>query len=284
MEKFEIQHHSTMLADVYRIRKYQEAIESKIALNSVVVDIGSGTGVLSAIAARCTNRHVYAVEYFKPMADFSERVIAQQNIRNVKVICGSSYLVELSEAPTNVITETIGPVGPEENIVEICYQFKKRFPTVMDFIPSEMQLCAVPVYSNRIATLKESLLGPFVSCEFLGSGFKGHQDEILTGVSTIVMAGDLSSAKLMATPVVMAEYKLGSTIKSCFSKEIVVPEGSNGVHLFFSAKLSEKVQLTSFLEDPLTHWRHSYVINPGTKKYLKIDYSAQTRKFAFAWR
>ena len=56
--------HEEMLKDTVRTRAYQRAIEENPQdfKNKIVLDIGSGTGILSIFAARAGAKHVYAVE------------------------------------------------------------------------------------------------------------------------------------------------------------------------------------------------------------------------------
>ncbi len=51
----------------------------KLFKDKIVLDIGSGTGVLSIFAAKAGAKHVYAVEYTN-IAKFSESIIKKNNL------------------------------------------------------------------------------------------------------------------------------------------------------------------------------------------------------------
>jgi predicted RNA methylase len=57
-----VQLHLAMLDDRNRTAAYLEAIRDGVREGDVVVDIGTGTGVLAAAAAQAGARRVYAIE------------------------------------------------------------------------------------------------------------------------------------------------------------------------------------------------------------------------------
>jgi hypothetical protein len=73
--------HCLMLRDQPRVETYSRALaQSKPAIEGkIVVDVGSGTGILSMICAKqCNPKHIYAIEANRYIADLS-RVIIEQN-------------------------------------------------------------------------------------------------------------------------------------------------------------------------------------------------------------
>ena len=81
--------HSTMLVDDLRIEKYLKAIQSCIQKDDIVVDIGSGTGILSFLANKHSNAKVISIEYFK----YSLDIAIQSTLKNPNIIhINSPYL------------------------------------------------------------------------------------------------------------------------------------------------------------------------------------------------
>ena len=78
--------HSLMLRDKPRMEMYSRALaQSKSAIEGkIVVDVGSGTGILSMICAKtCNPKHVYAIEANKYIANLSRMIIEQNGLQDV---------------------------------------------------------------------------------------------------------------------------------------------------------------------------------------------------------
>ena len=75
--------HEEMLKDKVRTGTYQKAIleNKEIFKNKIVLDIGSGTGILSFFAAQAGAKHVYGIE-FADIADFSIDIIKKNNMED----------------------------------------------------------------------------------------------------------------------------------------------------------------------------------------------------------
>ena len=116
-----------MLADKVRTSLFLRAVMETVRPGDVVVDIGSGTGVLSLFAAMAGASHVYSIER-GPVIEVA-REIAALNGMSTKVtfIAGSSPEVEIPERADVLVTETIGNVGFDEGIVAWVADAKKRF-------------------------------------------------------------------------------------------------------------------------------------------------------------
>src|SRR5215510_11173790 len=89
--------HARMLHDSRRTSDYVAALADAVRPGDVVLEIGTGSGVLAVAAARAGARRVYAVEA-SDIAEVAERVFAANGVRDrVTLIRGWSRQIELPE-------------------------------------------------------------------------------------------------------------------------------------------------------------------------------------------
>ena len=113
----------------------------KIKRNATVMDIGSGTGIISILLAKKTNlKKIYAVEIQKDMAEMSERSIQlnnqedkieviNDNIKNIfKYLCKNSIDVVVSNPPYKKINS--GILNPEENKLVSRHEIECNFDEI----------------------------------------------------------------------------------------------------------------------------------------------------------
>lgn len=83
--------HFSMLNDQSRNQAFEQAIKKRILLGyDTVLDIGTGTGILSLYACDGGAKKVYACEYSPVMCDIAKKVFLANQAENVKLICKSS--------------------------------------------------------------------------------------------------------------------------------------------------------------------------------------------------
>jgi predicted methyltransferase len=118
--------HARMLDDLPRTQRFIDAIEATVQAGDVVVDIGTGTGILAMAAARAGAAHVYAVEA-GAIADRAERAIAANGLaERVTVLRGWSTRLDLPRRADVLVTETIGSEPLDERILETVADARRR--------------------------------------------------------------------------------------------------------------------------------------------------------------
>lgn len=135
-----------MLHDDRRTSDYIAALREAVRPQDIVLDIGTGSGVLAIAAARAGARHVYAVEA-SDIADVAERVFADNGVQDrVTLIRGWSRLVELPEPADLLVAELIGNEPFEEEILETTLDVRRRLlkPDAR-LIPHTLELVARPL-------------------------------------------------------------------------------------------------------------------------------------------
>jgi protein arginine N-methyltransferase 1 len=138
--------HARMLHDDRRTNDYIAALRMAVRPTDVVLDIGTGSGVLAIAAARAGARHVYAVEA-SDIADVAERVFACNGVQDrVTLIRGWSREIELPEPADVMAAEIIGNEPFEEEILETTLDARRRLlRSDPRMIPHALELVARPL-------------------------------------------------------------------------------------------------------------------------------------------
>jgi precorrin-6B methylase 2 len=111
--------HRLLLRDEYRTLSYLEGLRAVVQPTDIVLDIGTGSGVLAAGAALAGARHVYAVEAGS-MAKTARRIFEANGLADrITVIEGWSTEIELPERADVLVSEIISNGVFGQNILNV---------------------------------------------------------------------------------------------------------------------------------------------------------------------
>jgi len=137
-----------MINDTGRNIAYKKAIE-KVAKNSIVCDIGTGTGFLSILAAKAGAKKVYSIEMDPGRAQYAREMIKKVGFENTIEVINKNFLsCDRSDIPDDIdyfISETIGSPIFNENIINLAGH-SKGWGGI--FIPGTIEI-TVEVYKNH---------------------------------------------------------------------------------------------------------------------------------------
>jgi protein arginine N-methyltransferase 1 len=115
--------HLLILKDKVRIPTYKQAIFGNPSLfeGKVVLDVGTGTGILALLAAKCGARKVYAVER-GAMAEYATAIVARNGFADrIEVIPRAIEDVEIPEPVDIILSDWMG----------YCLFFETMLPSVI---------------------------------------------------------------------------------------------------------------------------------------------------------
>jgi protein arginine N-methyltransferase 1 len=138
--------HIRMLNDKARTLAFQKAIRATVGPTDIVLDIGTGNGILAATAAMAGAKHVYAVE----RTEFIEvaRAVFKANglADKITLIKGDSSNISLPEKATVLVSEIIGNDPFDEGILRTFNDANQRLLTDdAKVIPQSISVFAVAV-------------------------------------------------------------------------------------------------------------------------------------------
>lgn len=156
--------HRLLLADGVRVRAFAAAIQAAVRPGDVVLEVGSGTGVLAVLAARAGARRVYAVER-TGLAAVAAAVARENGVGSrVRVVEGDARAIRLPERADLLITETLGHLGLEEGLGAIVRDACRRhLEPGARVLPRRLRLLvaplALPAFAREVLTPWRRLSG-----------------------------------------------------------------------------------------------------------------------------
>jgi protein arginine N-methyltransferase 1 len=146
-----IEYHRTLIADQVRNTAFHDALARVVKPGeTVVADIGAGTGLMGLIAAKIGAREVYLYETAE-VAGVAAEIIKANRANNCHLMpCHSTEMQDPPRADV-IVSETLGNYALEENIIDTLADARKRH--LKDggvIIPGKISQFVVPVISDRI--------------------------------------------------------------------------------------------------------------------------------------
>lgn len=149
---WEIDFHKLMLNDELRMLAYEKAIKEAIKPGMTVVDIGTGTGILSKWALEAGASKVYGIDVNSEILKKAHaRIEAAGFINKYKTFNQLSYDVQLPEKVDVIISEILGNLADNEDMTPIIEDARSRFLKENGIIlPKNIDTYLVPVNSIKV--------------------------------------------------------------------------------------------------------------------------------------
>jgi precorrin-6B methylase 2 len=270
-----------MLEDRVRTLRFIRAIRRTVRSGDVVVDLGTGSGVLAVAAAQAGAKHVYAIEV-RPIADVAARLFQASGLSDrITLIRGTSTEIELPERADVLVSEMIGNEPLGERILETtCDAVARLLKPGARLIPSALRIYATPVvvpkkvrerafFTPEVVDRWQRWYGvPF--CALLDPADVGA-----TQVSLVRMFVDPWTARrwpLLGPPVLLQAFDLAVQYLTPLTSEatlVLEREGElGGLLVHFEADLAAAVRITT---EPAcvsrrNHWRTPLWLLPSILK------------------
>jgi protein arginine N-methyltransferase 1 len=117
--------HERMLGDSVRVNAYRRGIQAMVKPGDVVIDLGTGTGILAFMASQAGAKHVYAVDH-SDFIDVAREIGARNGFHNVTFVAKNSREFTPPEMADIVLHEQIASAAFGENMVMNLLDLKQR--------------------------------------------------------------------------------------------------------------------------------------------------------------
>jgi hypothetical protein len=246
--------HRGLLQDEVRTNAFRDAIRRSVTPESVVLDLGTGSGILALFAAEAGARRVFAIDatHSADLASFLARHLGFSD--RIQVIHDHSTKVELPERANVLVTETLGSFGFNEQILSSVIDARARLLTAdAVIIPQRIELFLVPsddasIYERRVSWWN-------------GKPYGFDFSPLSVFASNIVFVGSVARDSFLAAPARVIAADL-TTIRSADVSghaQFTATRGGmlHGFAGWFRAELADGIELSN--EAPGSHWEHVFL-------------------------
>ena len=242
-----IEVHRRMLMDDVRTELYRKGLCSVIQPGDVVIDAGSGTGILATMAAIAGARKVYAIEK-TDMARVIHAVAQASGVGDVvEVIQGDISKVQVPEKARVIVHELFGAWALAEG-------FMPNLSRCAENNLTEDGILVPGCITLWLAPLREAppiLLHPFRRRSH-GLDLTPLLPEARSRASLL-----FANENHVGTPARVADLQL--PCRGVFSAEIELEGPCEALVGWFDLQLAPDVSLPTGPLDPKTHWRQSVI-------------------------
>ena len=259
-----------MLEDRVRTSRFIHAVRRTVRPGDVVVDLGTGSGVLAVAAAQAGAKRVYAIEV-RPIAEVAARFFQGSGLGDrITLIRGVSTEIALPERADVLVSEMIGDDPLAEQILETTYDAVARLlKPGARLIPSALRIYATPVVVPE-KVRQRAFFTPEVLDRWqrwYGLPFRAllHQEDTgATEVSLVRTFVDPWTARhwpLLGPPALLHVFDLAAQSLTPFVTAATLcleREGDlGGLLVYFEADLAEGIRITTqpTCVDRRNHWR-----------------------------
>ncbi len=246
-----ISSHHLLLRDQVRNRAFQKAIHRLVNPGDVVLEIGAGTGILSAFALQAGARHIYLTET-EDTISCAQEILNNAGWRD-RVTCIRSRAEGIRITGRRVdliIVELIGSFGIDENILEVLPPVRNRaLRNEGIIVPSRLRLFVAPIayraFRRELKVYRSIRHGIDLS-------------PLAPLADNNVYLIDLRNARFLSDPAKLIEFDLLTCTENTLQRrcEFIVKKPGTliGIAGWFEVDLAPGITLSNEPKANRTHW------------------------------
>jgi protein arginine N-methyltransferase 1 len=258
--------HEKMLADTVRIDTYKKGIERHVHPGDTVLDLGTGTGILSFFAAQQKAKKIYAVDHSAFIA-IAAKVAKKNNFGNIEFVKCHSRNFKSAMKIDVLIHEQIGDYLFNENMIQNILDLRDRvLKPGGRIIPGKFELFLEPTCLKRpfnVPFIWENTLHG-IDFTFLATYYEElEQYKPSDYRQEWIKADAIDHFLCQASPVLefdlnelVSEKDIPRTID--VSRQLVRPGSFDGICMFFKVIFDEETQFETSPLTTHTHWGNCF--------------------------
>lgn len=256
--------HKMMLSDNVRISNYCNAIRTLVKKDMVIIDFGSGTGILSIASVKSGARKSFAIEKAK-IAEVSKKIINDNGLDSKIVVVEQDLRhLEIPEKADIIISEWMGiHVFQENMLLDLLVVRDNHLKEGGTLIPNMVSLFIAPIKSETINEKEIAFWEtPLEGISFKEIGLLSVNDTYINHINSNELASNGKCVFSLDLLNIQRNQlnKIEMTEEFSFEK----PQRINGICGWFNAQLSEEIVLDTGPHAAATHWKQTiYPIYPG---------------------
>jgi ubiquinone/menaquinone biosynthesis C-methylase UbiE len=258
-----LNHHRTMLRDTVRMESYKAAIEAVVRPGDVVLDLGTGTGVLAMWAAKAGARKVYAVDPAPVINLAKELALANEGGDRITFLQADSRKIDLPEKADVLVSECMGNFYVTDEMASVARDVKRHLKDDARLIPQHFHLKVAPAFLPHLddVTFWENPVG--------GLDLSGGRKYAMQ----ITYSRHIPPELLVAPPEELLAFDLTDspdTIDGELAFSIDKARTVHGLVGWFDARLTDDIMLSTG-PGIITHWGQVFFpiepvsLSPGSR-------------------
>ncbi len=285
MAQYDYAGYASMLADERRLKAYSDALRKAVSDESVVLDLGSGTGFFSFLAVRYGARKVYAIEP-NALIKLSKTLAAENSVaEHIEFIDEISTKIEIAEKADILVSDLHGTLPFFDKCLESIIDARERLlkPGARLMPEREKVFFALAEFEDFFNKNIAMNLADFGGFDFSSAGY------LVTDRLLNAYAKDL---ELLSDPVLFAEWDYRTLTETEFQADLsfeVEREGTvHGLRAWFESYLDDEISLTNapgfpdiVYGAPVFPFPEAVKVSKGDRVDCKIK--AFERKDGYSW-
>lgn len=274
--------HRRMLADARRVTAFRQAITKAVRPGDVVLDAGTGTGILALLAARAGAGKVYAVEP-TPIIKTARKIVEANGLGNVIELVHSC--IEHACPPQQadlVMWEWIGIFGIDEGLLPLFLLARDRWLKPGGrLIPETVSVHMAPAFDTELAEERNYWLNRPYNLDFSAIWDRTVEEWQYTRhhIAPHHLAADPTCLWIFDS-YRMSKKEACAVHRATVEFTIARPGTVNCLALWFDATLFGDVALSNAPDAPPTHWgRMAFPLNltysVETGSLIRVEFAFQ---------